>query len=98
MKREAPARCVCVSECDPGVRRRLKPLCARADNTMPMEQRRNYKGVGDAFVRIVAEDGVMGLFRGAGPTIVRAMSLNMGMFAANEQVRAAPPRPFADVQ
>jgi solute carrier family 25 (mitochondrial oxoglutarate transporter), member 11 len=50
-------------------------------------ERRNYKGVGDAFVRIVAEDGVAGLFRGAGPTIVRAMSLNMGMFAANEQAK-----------
>jgi len=59
----------------------------QADNTLPMAERRNYKGVGDAFVRIVGEDGVGGLFRGAGPTIVRAMSLNMGMFAANEQAK-----------
>lgn len=62
-----------------------------ADSTLPVAERRNYKGVGDAFVRIVGEDGVGGLFRGAGPTIVRAMSLNMGMFAANEQVRHSPP-------
>ncbi len=27
-----------------------------------------------------------GLFRGAGPTVVRAMSLNMGMLASNDQV------------
>lgn len=35
---------------------------------------------------IVKEDGVGGLFRGAGPTVVRAMSLNMGMLASNDQV------------
>ena len=44
------------------------------------------QGVGDAFVRIVREDGVSGLFRGATPTIVRAMALNMGMLASNDQV------------
>jgi solute carrier family 25 (mitochondrial oxoglutarate transporter), member 11 len=58
-----------------------------ADATLPIADRRNYKGVGDAFVRIVGEDGVTGLFRGAGPTIARAMALNMGMFAANEQAK-----------
>ena len=58
----------------------------QADNTLPPEQRRNYKGVGDAFVRIVREDGLAGLFRGAAPTVVRAMALNMGMLAANDQV------------
>ncbi|MEW5299809.1 MAG: hypothetical protein WDW38_010859 [Sanguina aurantia] len=59
----------------------------QADATMPVEQRRNYKGVGDALIRIVREDGVSGLFRGAGPTVVRAMSLNMGMLAANDQAK-----------
>lgn len=32
----------------------------QADNTLPMEQRRNYKGVGDAMAKIVKEDGVAG--------------------------------------
>mmetsp|Transcript_22264 Transcript_22264/g.61550 ORF Transcript_22264/g.61550 Transcript_22264/m.61550 type:complete len:302 (+) Transcript_22264:139-1044(+) len=59
----------------------------QADSTLPVEQRRNYKGVGDAFVRIVREDGLGGLFRGATPTIVRAMALNMGMLASNEQAK-----------
>lgn len=59
----------------------------QADNTLPLEQRRNYKGVGDALVRIVREDGVAGLFRGAGPTVVRAMALNMGMLASNDQAK-----------
>lgn len=67
--------------------RQESELCCVADSTLPAAERRNYKGVGDAFVRIVAEDGVGGLFRGAGPTIVRAMALNMGMFASNEQAK-----------
>jgi len=37
-------------------------------------------------VRIVKSDGAIGLFRGAGPTVVRAMALNMGMLASNDEV------------
>lgn len=59
----------------------------QADGTLPPEQRRNYKGVGDAFVRIVREEGIGGLFRGCSPTVVRAMALNTGMFATNEQAK-----------
>eukprot|EP00879_Flechtneria_rotunda_P001951 GHRR01002125.1.p1 GENE.GHRR01002125.1~~GHRR01002125.1.p1 ORF type:complete len:305 (+),score=89.29 GHRR01002125.1:141-1055(+) len=59
----------------------------QADSTLPAQQRRNYKGVGDAMTRIVKEDGVAGLFRGAGPTVVRAMALNMGMLASNDQAK-----------
>ena len=39
-------------------------------------------------MRIVKEEGPVGLFRGAGPTVVRAMALNMGMLASNDQVPA----------
>jgi solute carrier family 25 (mitochondrial oxoglutarate transporter), member 11 len=59
----------------------------QADGTLPPEQRRNYKGVGDAFARIVREEGVGGLFKGCAPTVVRAMALNTGMFATNEQAK-----------
>eukprot|EP01024_Parvocaulis_polyphysoides_P041404 TRINITY_DN37953_c0_g1_i1.p2 TRINITY_DN37953_c0_g1~~TRINITY_DN37953_c0_g1_i1.p2 ORF type:complete len:301 (-),score=41.56 TRINITY_DN37953_c0_g1_i1:775-1677(-) len=59
----------------------------QADTTLPPEQRRNYKGVFDAFMRITKEEGFTGLFRGSGPTIVRAMALNMGMLASNEQFK-----------
>ncbi|KAF6251459.1 mitochondrial substrate carrier, partial [Scenedesmus sp. NREL 46B-D3] len=59
----------------------------QADSTLPVEQRRNYKGVGDAMMRIVKDDGVAGLFRGGGPTVVRAMALNMGMLASNDQAK-----------
>jgi solute carrier family 25 (mitochondrial oxoglutarate transporter), member 11 len=67
----------------------LTLLRMQADATLPAEQRRNYKGVGDALVRIVKEDGVAGLFRGGGPTVVRAMALNMGMLASNDQAKEA---------
>jgi solute carrier family 25 oxoglutarate transporter 11 len=67
----------------------LSLLRMQADATLPAEQRRNYKGVGDALVRIVKADGVAGLFRGGGPTVVRAMSLNMGMLASNDQAKEA---------
>jgi solute carrier family 25 oxoglutarate transporter 11 len=65
----------------------LTLLRMQADNTLPVEQRRNYKGVGDAMMRIVKEDGIAGLFRGGGPTVVRAMALNMGMLASNDQAK-----------
>jgi solute carrier family 25 oxoglutarate transporter 11 len=35
----------------------------------------------------VKDDGLLGLFRGGGPTVVRAMALNMGMLASNDQAK-----------
>ena len=64
----------------------LSLIRMQADTTLPAEQRRNYKGVGDALGRIIKEEGIAGLFTGAGPTVVRAMALNMGMLASNDQV------------
>jgi hypothetical protein len=37
--------------------------------------------------RIVRDEGIAGLFRGGGPTVVRAMALNMGMLASNDQAK-----------
>lgn len=67
----------------------LSLIRMQSDSTLPIDKRRNYKGVGDALVRIVKEDGIGGLFRGAGPTVVRAMALNMGMLASNDQAKEA---------
>lgn len=65
----------------------LSLIRMQADGTLPPEQRRNYKHVGDALVRTVKEDGVGGLFAGAGTTAVRAMALNCGMLASNDQAK-----------
>ena len=76
------------------------PACVCGSNTvccpghMPASSDlvRAVQGVGDALTRIVKDEGVGGLFRGAGPTVARAMALNMGMLASNDQVR---PRLYA---
>lgn len=65
----------------------LSLIRMQADGTLPVAERRNYKGAGDALMSIVKEEGVGGLFTGAGPTAVRAMALNMGMLAANDQAK-----------
>jgi solute carrier family 25 oxoglutarate transporter 11 len=59
----------------------------QSDATLPVERRRNYTGVGNALSRIVKEEGVAGLFKGSGPTVTRAMALNMGMLASNDQAK-----------
>lgn len=57
----------------------------QADATLPPTQRRNYKNAVHALYRIVNDEGVLALWKGAGPTVVRAMALNMGMLASYDQ-------------
>eukprot|EP00249_Psilotum_nudum_P005512 c18952_g1_i1 orf=502-1398(+) len=57
----------------------------QADNTLPAAQRRNYRNAFHALYRIVGDEGVLSLWKGAGPTVVRAMALNMGMLASYDQ-------------
>ncbi|PKU75579.1 mitochondrial dicarboxylate/tricarboxylate transporter DTC [Dendrobium catenatum] len=57
----------------------------QADATLPPAQRRNYTNAFHALFRISADEGVLALWKGAGPTIVRAMALNMGMLASYDQ-------------
>ncbi|KAI3956852.1 hypothetical protein MKX01_000886 [Papaver californicum] len=57
----------------------------QADYTLPQAQRRNYTNAFHALTRIIADEGVLALWKGAGPTVVRAMALNMGMLASYDQ-------------
>lgn len=57
----------------------------QSDATLPVEQRRNYKNVFDAFGRIVKEEGLLSCWKGASPTVVRAMSLNLGMLVSYDE-------------
>jgi len=59
----------------------------QADATLPVEQRRGYTSFFDAARRIPAEEGVLGLWKGCTPTIVRAMALNLGMFTTYEEAK-----------
>ncbi|KAL8026795.1 hypothetical protein ABFX02_14G052000 [Erythranthe guttata] len=57
----------------------------QADATLPLAQRRHYTNAFHALYRITADEGVLALWKGAGPTVVRAMALNMGMLASYDQ-------------
>ncbi|KAF6146602.1 hypothetical protein GIB67_008888 [Kingdonia uniflora] len=57
----------------------------QADATLPLAQRKNYKNALYYLVCISADKGVTALWKGAGPTVVRAMALNMGMLASYDQ-------------
>lgn len=59
----------------------------QADATLPPADRRNYKHVGDAFVRIVREEGFFSLWKGSTPTIIRALALNMMMLTSNDEIK-----------
>ncbi|XP_019173936.1 PREDICTED: mitochondrial dicarboxylate/tricarboxylate transporter DTC-like [Ipomoea nil] len=63
----------------------LSLIRMQADATLPAAQRRNYTNAFNALSRIVADEGVLALWKGAGPTVVRAMALNMGMLASYDQ-------------
>lgn len=65
----------------------LSLIRMQTDTMLPEAERRNYKGVGDAFASIVRTEGVMGLFKGAGPTATRAMALNFGMLGFNSAAK-----------
>ena len=54
----------------------------QADARLPLAERRNYKNVVDAFKRITKEEGFFALWRGATPTVIRAMALNFAMLVS----------------
>jgi len=59
----------------------------QADGTLPVAERRNYKHVGDALTRIVKEEGVISLWKGSTPTVVRAMAVNLGMLGPFDEAK-----------
>nr|CBE66766.1 CG18418-PA [Drosophila ananassae] len=58
-----------------------------ADNRLPLTERRAYKNVADAFVRIVKEEGVTTLWRGSMPTMTRAMVVSMVQLTSYSQLK-----------
>lgn len=53
----------------------------QSDGLKPKAERANYKGVGDALMRISKSEGIARLWAGSVPTITRAMALNFGQLA-----------------
>lgn len=58
-----------------------------ADGRLPEADRRNYKHVGDAIVRMIREEGLFTLWRGAIPTMARAMVVNAAQLASYSQAK-----------
>jgi len=58
-----------------------------ADGRLPPAERRNYRHVGDAIVRMTREEGILTLWRGAVPTMARAMVVNAAQLASYSQAK-----------
>merc|ERR1719494_864422 len=56
-----------------------------SDGRLPVAERRNYTNVFNALYRICKEEGVLTLWRGGGPTVVRAMVVNAAQLATYSQ-------------
>ena len=59
------------------------------DGRLPVAERRNYAHVFDALARIVREEGVSKLWRGAVPTATRAMIVNAAQMPTYSQAKQA---------
>jgi solute carrier family 25 oxoglutarate transporter 11 len=58
-----------------------------ADGRLPAAERRNYKNVFEALTRIIREEGILTLWRGAIPTMGRAMVVNAAQLATYSQAK-----------
>lgn len=58
-----------------------------ADGRLPLNERRNYNHVIDALFRIYREEGLTTLWRGAIPTMGRAMVVNAAQLASYSQAK-----------
>lgn len=57
------------------------------DVTLPLDERRNYKGVVDTATRIVKEEGIGAFWRGSGPFVTRAMMVGVFQVATLDQFK-----------
>lgn len=57
------------------------------DSSLPVEERRNYKGVMDTASRIVKEEGVSAFWRGSTPFVQRAMMVGVFQVATLDQFK-----------
>lgn len=58
-----------------------------SDGSLPPEKQRKYKSVFDALIRIYREEGLKTLWRGATPTMGRAMVVNAAQLATYSQAK-----------
>src|SRR5947209_4220981 len=66
----------------------LSLIRMQSDGLRPVDQRKNYKSVFDALGRIAKSEGILALWSGATPTVIRAMALNFGQLAFYSEAKA----------
>ncbi|KAK6503227.1 putative mitochondrial 2-oxoglutarate/malate carrier protein [Arthrobotrys musiformis] len=66
----------------------LSLIRMQSDGLRPIEKRENYRSVFDALKRISRNEGVLALWGGATPTVIRAMALNFGQLAFYSETKA----------
>ncbi|KAK6536700.1 putative mitochondrial 2-oxoglutarate/malate carrier protein [Arthrobotrys megalospora] len=66
----------------------LSLIRMQSDGLRPIEKRENYRSVFDALKRISRSEGVLALWGGATPTVIRAMALNFGQLAFYSETKA----------
>eukprot|EP01048_Picozoa_sp_COSAG05_P009382 COSAG05_NODE_767_length_7468_cov_379.770118_3_plen_296_part_00 len=59
----------------------------QADTAKPVAERYGYNGLGDAFVRIIREEGISALYRGYIPTLYRALAMNVGQMTTYDEAK-----------
>lgn len=57
------------------------------DSSLPVAERRNYKGVVDTTLRIAKEEGIAAFWRGSGPFVTRAMMVGVFQVATLDQFK-----------
>jgi len=57
------------------------------DTTLPAAERRGYANVFDALIKIGRAEGLNGFFAGATPTVVRGLSINVGMLTTYDSFK-----------
>ena len=58
-----------------------------ADGKLPVQERRGYKNVFECLIRIAREEGILALWKGALPTVIRAMVLNGVQLSSYSQAK-----------
>ncbi|KAH7028940.1 mitochondrial dicarboxylate carrier [Microdochium trichocladiopsis] len=59
----------------------------QADGLKPLSQQARYSSAFDALRRIASGEGVLALWKGAGPTLIRAMSINFGQLTSFSEAK-----------
>jgi solute carrier family 25 oxoglutarate transporter 11 len=58
------------------------------DKSLPLNERRNYKGVVDTTLRITKEEGITAFWRGSNPFVARAMMVGVFQVATLDQFKS----------